>query len=168
MGIVLARVDSRLFHGQVLEGWLPYTGATMVIVADDKAASNPLQKRIMEIAAPDDIKFKVEGIDDAVADLNSDIGSAEKIMILFSCPHDAFEAHKKGIKCNSINIGNINYVSGKKQITPSIALNDDDVRDLKGLVARGVALDVRCVPKEKPSEFDELIDKYVNACRGQR
>lgn len=168
MGIVLARVDSRLFHGQVLEGWLPYTGATMVIVADDKAAANPLQKRIMEMAAPEDIKFKVEGIDDAVADLNSDVGSVEKIMILFASPHDAFEAHKKGIKCNSINIGNINYVSGKKQITPSIALNDDDVKDLKGLAARGVALDVRCVPREKPSEIEELINKYTKACRGQR
>lgn len=164
MGIVLARIDSRLFHGQVLEGWLPYTGATMIIVADDKAAANPIQKKIMEMAVPSEIKLKVEGLDDAVADLNSDLANIEKIMVIFSCPHDAYEAHKKGIKCDSINIGNVSYDNGRSQVTSCIALNDADVEDLKALISRGVNIDVRGVPREKPTKFEELINKYI-ACR---
>ena len=33
------RVDNRLVHGQVIEAWLPYTGARHLIVANDELAA---------------------------------------------------------------------------------------------------------------------------------
>ena len=65
MPIVLSRVDSRLIHGQVLAGWIPFTDATMIIVADNIVASNYFQKKVMEVAVPPEITLKVESVEDA-------------------------------------------------------------------------------------------------------
>lgn len=163
--IVLARVDSRLIHGQVLEGWIPFTKTTMVIVADNRVAANPLQKRLMSMAIPSEIKLKVESIDEAVADIKNEGSVSERVMIIFSSPHDAVEACHKGMGCTSINLGNVNYVKGRRQVTPSIALDDHDVEDLRELIREGVRIDVRGVPQEKPSDIEELIDGYYRVCR---
>jgi len=35
MPLVLARIDCRLIHGQVVETWVPHTSADSLIVAND-------------------------------------------------------------------------------------------------------------------------------------
>ncbi len=40
MSIVLARIDDRLIHGQVMTSWLNYTGANKIIVIDDVTAND--------------------------------------------------------------------------------------------------------------------------------
>ncbi|MDH3974388.1 MAG: PTS sugar transporter subunit IIB [Deltaproteobacteria bacterium] len=164
MAIVLARIDSRLIHGQVLEGWIPHTGTSMVIVADDKVVANPIQKKVMEMAVPEEIKLKIETVDEAVADLESGLFDSERIMLIFSSPHDAGSACKKGLKCSSVNLGNVNYMAGRRQVTASIALDDDDVRDIRELIDAGVAIDVRSVPGEKPKKIEELVKRYFDIC----
>lgn len=164
MAIVLVRVDSRLIHGQVLEGWIPYTGTTMVIVADDKVVANPIQKKVMEIAVPEEIKLKIETVDEAISDLESGLYDSERIMLIFSSPHDACLACKKGIKCASVNLGNVNYCPGRRQVTASIALDDDDIRDLRELISAGIGIDVRGIPWEKPKEIEEVINSYFDIC----
>lgn len=53
------RVDNRLIHGQVIEGWLPYTGAAHLIVANDALAEDLLRQQIMSLAIPHhvDVRF---------------------------------------------------------------------------------------------------------------
>ena len=46
------RVDNRLVHGQVIEAWLPYTGARHLIVANDELAADALRQQIIELAVP--------------------------------------------------------------------------------------------------------------------
>jgi len=165
MSIVLIRVDNRLIHGQILEGWMPFTKATMIVVADNLAASNSFQKRVMEIAVPAEVKLKVEGVEDAVLDLKEDKFHDEKIMVIFSRLQDLVAAVRKGMFCSSINLGNLIYTSGKRQVTPSIALNDNDVDDLEALLRNGVHIDVRGVPRDKPAKIEKIIDSYRKACR---
>ena len=38
------RVDNRLVHGQVIEAWLPYTGARHLVVANDELATDFLRQ----------------------------------------------------------------------------------------------------------------------------
>ncbi len=167
MYVVLVRVDSRLFHGQILEGWIPSTGTTMVIVADDSAASNPFRRKIMETAVPGNVKLRVDTIDEAMADLENVSYAQESIMILFSSPHDALEAYNRGMKYGSINLGNINYASGRVQITPCIALSEEDVEDIRALAEKGIDIDVRGVPCEEPCGVEKLLNSYFELCRRQ-
>ena len=46
------RIDNRLVHGQVIEGWLPYLNAGHLIVANDALALDELQQQIMRLAIP--------------------------------------------------------------------------------------------------------------------
>ncbi|MBE9537337.1 MAG: PTS sugar transporter subunit IIB [Proteobacteria bacterium] len=160
MSIVFARVDSRLFHGQIIESWVPETSTSMVIVADDSAASNPFQKKVMELSAPKGISLRVEGIDEAVADLSSERFAGERVMLIFASLHDAFEAYKKGIRFDEINIGNVGHCQGKRQVTSSICLNDEDVSDLKAIAKTGVSVDVRGVPRDKPKGLQDILEIY--------
>ena len=55
MALVLVRVDCRLIHGQVVEAWVPHTGANCLLVANDDLVSNPFLRSVMEMAVPSDI-----------------------------------------------------------------------------------------------------------------
>ena len=41
------RVDNRLVHGQIIESWLPFTRARMILVVNDELAADYLRQEIM-------------------------------------------------------------------------------------------------------------------------
>ena len=49
---VLARIDSRLLHGQVATGWIPAMKPDRVIVVSDSVAKDDLRKSMIREAAP--------------------------------------------------------------------------------------------------------------------
>ena len=49
------RVDNRLVHGQVIEGWLPYVAARHLIVANDAMSADLLQQQIVSLAVPEQV-----------------------------------------------------------------------------------------------------------------
>ena len=55
MSIVLARVDDRLIHGQVMTSWLNYTGATKIVVIDDVTANDSFLTMIIKTLVPANI-----------------------------------------------------------------------------------------------------------------
>ncbi|MDC0335959.1 PTS sugar transporter subunit IIB [Pseudodesulfovibrio sp.] len=148
--MTLVRIDNRLIHGQIIETWLPYTGAKTVIVADDALAGDDLQQEIMSLAIPQTINslfVSIENLAKEIEQLRSgDIG--RPILVLFSNCIDAKRAYECGFGFDILNIGNVHYSPGKKQISPSVALSDDDESCLKHLSKKGVELDFRCVPND--------------------
>ncbi len=52
MSLVLARIDCRLIHGQVVETWIPHVNANLLIVANDDLYANPVLRSVMELAVP--------------------------------------------------------------------------------------------------------------------
>jgi len=146
----LVRIDNRLIHGQIIETWLPYTGATMVVVANDQLADDILQQEIMSLAIPQTIVstfVEVEAVVEVLASLGSDRDRAD-IMVLFSTCADARRAYDRGFAFDVLNIGNVHYSPGKRQISPSVALSTDDEGCLRHLSRKGVTLDFRCVPND--------------------
>ena len=51
MSIVLARIDDRLIHGQVMTAWVSYAGGKEILIVDDKVQSfqTPVSRRIHKI-----------------------------------------------------------------------------------------------------------------------
>jgi len=66
MGIVLYRLDDRLIHGQVVEGWFHHIRPDLIVVADDAAAANDFQKSLMEMVVPMGIRSEILTIREAV------------------------------------------------------------------------------------------------------
>ncbi|WP_418730975.1 PTS sugar transporter subunit IIB, partial [Desulfovibrio sp.] len=57
------RVDNRLVHGQVIEGWLPYVAARHLIVANDAMSADLLQQQIVSLAVPEQVAIHFVPVD---------------------------------------------------------------------------------------------------------
>lgn len=148
--MTFVRIDNRLIHGQIIETWLPYTGAKTVIVANDELAHDILQQEIMSLAIPQAVKSSFVTVDEvpsAMARLGSNSGD-DGAIILFSNCADARRAFDSGFGFHVLNVGNVHYSPGKRQISPSVALSDEDETCLRQLNRQGVELDFRCVPND--------------------
>lgn len=141
------RIDNRLVHGQVIEAWLPFTGAEALVVANDELAADLLRQEIMGLAIPQDISVVFTTIDE-LPGLITHMGGQPNSLILFATCADARRAFDAGLRFSVVNIGNLHYAPGKKQVCAHVAVSLDDERCLGYLAAHKVALDYRCVPSD--------------------
>lgn len=144
--MLLLRIDNRLIHGQVIESWLPYTGAKTIVVANDELSGDVMQQQIMSLAIPGNVQclfVQLEELEDQLKSLND-----ADILVLVSNCADARRAYDSGWSYEDLNIGNVHYSPGKKQLSPSVALSPEEESCLRYLFKRGVSLDFRCVPND--------------------
>ncbi|MEG2172159.1 MAG: PTS sugar transporter subunit IIB [Desulfovibrionaceae bacterium] len=140
------RVDNRLVHGQIIEAWLPYTGAKHLIVANDTLAKDGIRQQIISLAIPQRIGVHFISLQQLPETLFS-CSKGTAFVLMADC-QDAAHVFATGVCMDVLNVGNLHYGPGKKQVLPHVALSDADVTDLKYLVAHHVTLDFRCVPSE--------------------
>lgn len=57
--VLLARVDDRLIHGQVMTAWMKLLPAKEIIVIDNKVAKDEFMITVLEMATPTGVKVKV-------------------------------------------------------------------------------------------------------------
>lgn len=142
------RIDNRLVHGQIIETWLPYTGAKRLVVCNAELAGDPLRQQIMLLAVPSRIAVDFITPGDLDALLRKNHTQDEKILVIFSgCP-DAKAAYDAGVHFSMLNIGNMHYAPGKQQVCSHAAFSPEDSSCLKAFADRGVVLDFRCVPND--------------------
>lgn len=144
------RIDNRLVHGQVIEGWLPYLGACRLVVVNDELAEDELQQQIMKLAIPDRISVSFISVH-ATRQVYEEVEAAGvKTLFLLSTCRDVTRLMEKGVSISLINIGNLHYSKGKRQICSHVAASDEDIACFDALRKQGVTLDFRCVPGDTP------------------
>jgi len=155
--IVLSRIDDRLIHGQVVEGWVNYLKATWILVADDTVASNVYQRSIMELSVPQGLKVTIGRVEDICKQLMTSDFDTERVILLFSNPTSVLHALKVGLKCSMLNIGGMHYVPGKRKLLNVLAVDDADLDALKEIAASGTHVDIQTVPTQRPLSLDRLF-----------
>ena len=159
--ISLVRIDNRLVHGQILEAWLPFTGAASIIIPNDSLASDMFRETIMRMALPRDIELHIFTIDDFHKRHQSPKERDGKALILFADIRDAFTAYEKGFHFTTLNIGNVHSNPFVATCSPSVFLNGEDIDLLVQLSRKkGVRIDIRRVPKEKPVDIRPIFKNY--------
>lgn len=148
------RVDNRLVHGQVIEGWLPYVAARHLVVANNAMAQDDLRQQITLLAVPQDVETHFVMLEALSATLQA---CGDDALVLFEDCKDARQASDAGIPMKSLNIGNLHYGPGKKQLLPHVAVSEQDSEDLRTLLNRRIQLDFRCVPSEKVRDSIEQL-----------
>ena len=160
--IILARIDDRLIHGQVIEGWVNFLKATCILVADDKVAANPLQRSIMEISVPERLKVIIGKVEEICEKVRSSSLDAERAILLFSNPADVVRCLKAGLSFPKINLGGLHFVPGKRKIMDVLAVDDADLEALQDILRQGVKVEIQTVPTEKPLP----LEKAFKVCLG--
>ncbi len=149
MAMLFARVDDRLIHGQVVEGWLRFLPVKLLVAVSDSAASDPVQKTLMGMAVPEPVRLEVLSVADA-ANLLKNIGPAQDpAMVLLSCPKDALLLVKAGVELLALNLGGLHRKEFVHQISPAVSFNEEDLQSLRELSALGVELFAQSIPSEK-------------------
>jgi PTS system mannose-specific IIB component len=142
------RVDNRLIHGQVIESWLPYLGASRLVVCSPALAGDLLQQQIMQLAVPSRVKVDFVSFEGLAALYGRDTPQ-NKTLALFADCADARSAYGQGVRFATLNVGNLHYAPGKTQICPHVALSEDDKACFSFFRDDGVSFDFRCVPGDK-------------------
>lgn len=144
------RIDNRLVHGQIIEAWLPYLGASIILVVNDELADDVMRQEIMRLAVPSGVELffsRVEGVQTAMRD-NPMRNAPDDVLLLFATCVDANRAHQAGLSFSALNIGNLHYGPGKQQVCAHVALSSEDIGCLRYFRKSGVRLDFRCVPND--------------------
>ncbi len=154
MSLVLARIDCRLIHGQVVETWVPHVKANLLIVANDDLAANPMLRSVMELAVPVGIRVRFCRLDEVVAAIAEADRAGDRSILLLSNASDAVKARRDGASFNLLNIGNLHFAEGKVQISPSVFFAPEDFEALRWLRSHGVSVCVKGTPFESGMSFE--------------
>lgn len=157
MSIVLARIDNRLIHGQVLEAWVPSINANCIVVANDQVAALTFQRVLMEAAVPRGIRVEINTVEGTVQVLRSEEMQGRRVLLLFASSEDALRAHRMGIDFAELNLGNMHGGEGKMRLSCTIALDPGDVANLNSLEEEGVRIVSQCIPTDRQMEWRRLI-----------
>ena len=155
---VLARIDTRLLHGQVATNWTKATHPNRIIVVSDSVSKDELRKKLIEQAAPPGVRAHVIPLDKLVQVYNDPRFGDTKALLLFETPQDALAVIEKGVEIPELNIGSMAHSVGKVQINNVLSLDQEDVEVYKKLRDLGVKFDVRKVSNDTPSDLFKLIE----------
>ena len=156
---VLARIDSRLLHGQVATAWTKTTGPNRIIVVSDGVAHDNLRKSMITEAAPPGVKANVVPVSKMIQVAKDPRFGNTKALLLFETPRDALEAIKGGVDIKELNIGSMAHSVGKVAVSKVLSLGKEDVETFEELKKLGISFDVRKVPSDSKDNMDAIIEK---------
>lgn len=155
---VLARIDSRLLHGQVATAWTKNTLPTRIIVVSDAVAKDELRKKLIQQAAPSGVKAHVVPINKMIELAKDDQHfGGQRALLLFENPQDVLRAVEGGVPLDTINVGSMAHSTGKVQPNKVLAFDQDDIDTFRKLKEFGLNFDVRKVPGDAKGNMDEII-----------
>lgn len=154
--IVLSRIDERLVHGQVGVQWVGFAGANLVLVANDEVAEDPLQQNLMEMVLTEGIAVRFWPLQKVIDNIHK-AADRQKILLVCKTPADFLTLVKGGVPVERINVGNIHYTEGKRQIAKTVSVDEADIAAFRGLNEAGVACYIQGVPTEPAQDLFKLL-----------
>ena len=155
--IVLTRIDNRLIHGQVATAWTQYSGANLLLVANDDVAGNTTRQSLMNIAAPKGVQTRFFSIQKTI-DVIFKASPKQLIALIVETPQDVLRLVKGGVPIKKLNVGNMHMSEGKKQITKAVCVDEDDLNTFKELRNLGVEIEIQRVPTEAIEDISKFLD----------
>lgn len=144
--ILLTRIDNRLVHGQVGVTWTSTIGANLLIVVDDEVAKDEIQQKLMGITA-DTYGFGIRffSIEKTIAIIEK-AAPHQKIFLICRTPDIVRKLIEGGVPLKDVNVGNMHFSEGKKQISSKVYVDESDLDDLRFIKRSGVNLFIQDVP----------------------
>ncbi|MDF7673041.1 mannose/fructose/sorbose PTS transporter subunit IIA [Lactobacillus sp. ESL0701] len=160
--IVLARIDSRLLHGQVATGWIPTMHPDRVIVVSDRVAKDEMRKSMIREAAPAGVKAHTVPLKKMVEIAKDPRFGDTHALLLFENPEDVLTVIKAGVNIKTVNVGSMSYSVGDVNANNVLSMNQQDVDTFHELEKMGVKFDVRKVPTDKSGNMAAILNKAQN------
>lgn len=156
--IVLARIDDRLIHGQVMTAWVQHTGGNEIVIADDKVAKDPFLCAVIKGAVPKHLKAQAMTLKDAAAYLKEKEDDQEKKFIILTKGPDAYlELIQSGVNIQEINLGGMGSRQGRTKLYKNISAGQDERDMFQELTEKNVHIYIQVVPNTEKVELNKVL-----------
>ena len=160
--VVSIRIDDRLIHGQVALVWTKELDTPGIVVANDAACVNEMQKMTLAMAVPTGKKLLIRSIKDSIELLSSQRAQAMRIFVLVNCVKDALALVENVKDVQSVNVANVGRFDGtdnKVNLVGSVMLNENELECLKKLVTHDLPVFHQIIPSDPKESMKNLLAK---------
>jgi PTS system mannose-specific IIB component len=160
MSVIIVRIDDRLVHGQIVQGWLKNISVEKIAVASDFVAKDNMQKLLMGLAVPNTIELEILSLEDICKAIVSGKYDKPKTMIIAAKPIEVLTMVERGADFKSINVGGMHYGKDKIQILQNVFVDEADMSALLAISQKGIELEGRILPLDERTNVAEAIKKH--------
>ncbi|HSQ59405.1 MAG TPA: PTS sugar transporter subunit IIB [Acidobacteriota bacterium] len=157
MPVLLARVDDRLIHGQVVHGWGAGLGATLYAIVSDTLRDDPDHAELYLLAVPDGARGRVLSVEECASDAVREELERERTILLFADLETPLRLAGAGVPIPALNVGGLHHAPGRVAVLPYVFLDAADRDRLHALAAGGVSIEARDLPGNRSYSLDDLV-----------
>jgi len=163
MSVDLVRIDDRLVHGQVVEGWVRSLRLERLVVASDEVAADDTQMALYSLAVPQGVELVCLNVEAAARQWKIDVWKNGRTMILVSGPQDVLRLLDAGAPLESVNVGGMHFREGREQVLKAISVDEDDVHAFHRLCQEGIVMEARPLPLDEPIDLRPYVERWTQS-----
>ena len=157
--VVLARVDDRLIHGEVVTAWTPTMRGNRIMIVDDDVVRDTFNVRVVKALAPAGTKVIVYSVEKAAEKLMVPGVEGERIIILAKTPTTFSRLVKAGVPLKEVNLGGAGIRGERQPFINNVALSPEEVLACEEMQKAGVHAYYQLVPEQGVIEIDDALKK---------
>ena len=157
MPLLLARVDDRLIHGQVVHGWGRPLRPTWIGIVSDSLRADPARADLYLFAAPEDARAEVLSVSEALGEAVLDTIRSSRSFLLFPGVEEPLRLKERGFPLEELNVGGLHHAEGKTALLPYVYLDARDKESLLSLARLGVRLVAQDLPTNPAHRLEPLL-----------
>ncbi len=157
MPVLLARVDDRLIHGQVVHGWGRPLGATFFAVVSDELRADPERAELYLFAVPEGAAGRTLSVEESLGVAFRAEAAAARTILLFAELATPRRLAERGFPLEALNVGGLHHAPGKHEVLPYVFLDAGDRDELRRLAALGVRVTAQDLPGNAAYELAALV-----------
>lgn len=158
MNIVLARIDDRFIHGQVLTKWVKLRPAERIIIVSDSVANDEMRKTLVLSVAPANMKASAVTVDKMIRAYHSPRYENTTAFLLFEKPEDIVRLVEGGVDLKEVNVGGMRFEKDRIHITKAVSVDENNVTAFRQLANLGVKLEMRQLPGDNSADFSKVLE----------
>lgn len=158
--IICYRIDDRLIHGQVAAVWTKHLKQTRIVVIDDEANGSDLQKQMLRLACPPNIKLSVLSIAKAVKNFTEHKYDGDKIMAISKSPETIVQLMETGFKefmPKEIVVGNMSGGRARRQIAKGFNVDDQAEEAFHKIEEKGIEVYYQLLPSDQRERVIDML-----------
>lgn len=152
--IANVRVDDRLLHGQVTQGWVPALGIKMIVVLSERVCCDAMAQMVMKMGAPQDLALEFRRPTELGHDWGQLTQRKESVMILTDKLDQLDAAMEAGAVPETVTLGNVHAPDAELALTRTVECSASQLTILRRWLKRGSRLEIRSGVHDKPEPLE--------------
>lgn len=162
MRIVIARIDDRFIHGQVLTKWIKALPVQRIIIVSAEVAADPMRKILTLSVAPSSVKASAVTPEKMGRVFKNPKYEKTTAMLLFGSPQSVIDTIRVGVELPTVNVGGLRFDINRKQITEAVSVSNTDIHAFEELNKMGVKLELRQLPSDSSQDFIKVLNQKLH------